>query len=285
MKVAEFPVTSVAVLAHRGSPGPGRPENTVSAVSAALAGQADGVEVDVRLTVDGTLVCSHDPDVEYEAGQLLNVAANTFTSLRSLPLAQEQYLASLEEVLAAAAAHGRRPLVVEAKPCSDRNLPARTTDVLSAIVADFSSALEITVSSFDSALLELAHPKLNVLGVRTALLGSRFTPACELLRRAIADGHDEMHPYLLCLAKAPEVIDAAHAAKLGVTCWTVNRAKHVAVLAGLGVDGLITDDPATVANTLATVGGSGRQPEVPTVQYDGRVTAGEQQFIRREVDR
>lgn len=259
MTVAISPVSTVAVLAHRGSPGPGRPENTVSAVSAALAGPADGVEVDVRLTADGRLVCSHDPEVEYETGRLLDVATSTITALRGTPLQQEQYLASLEEVLTAAAGYGRCRVVVEAKPCPDPDRAARTADVLSAVLADFASALEITVSSFDPALLELARPRLAGLGVRTALLGSRFTPANQLLRRAIADGQDEIHPYVLSVTRAPEVVEAANAAGLGVTCWTVNRAKHVVNLAGLGVDGLITDDPATIADTLARIGASRRR--------------------------
>src|SRR4051794_32936132 len=50
----------VQVLGHRGSLRPG-PENSVAAVREALAAGADGVEVDIRRTRDGQLVCLHDP--------------------------------------------------------------------------------------------------------------------------------------------------------------------------------------------------------------------------------
>src|SRR5688572_12125022 len=50
----------IQVLGHRGASAPGSPENSVAAVTEALLLGADGVEVDVWLTADGTLVCAHD---------------------------------------------------------------------------------------------------------------------------------------------------------------------------------------------------------------------------------
>lgn len=44
------------------------PENSVTAVEAALAAGADGVEVDVRLTRDGVAVCVYDVDLWRVAG-------------------------------------------------------------------------------------------------------------------------------------------------------------------------------------------------------------------------
>ena len=52
----------VAVLAHRGGTGPWR-ENSLDAFSAALRLGADGVELDVRRSVDGELVVHHDAEV------------------------------------------------------------------------------------------------------------------------------------------------------------------------------------------------------------------------------
>ena len=53
----------VLVLAHRGGEGPWR-ENTLAAFAGALAGGADGVELDVRRTADGRLVIHHDAEIE-----------------------------------------------------------------------------------------------------------------------------------------------------------------------------------------------------------------------------
>jgi glycerophosphoryl diester phosphodiesterase len=53
----------VRILAHRGSPTSDTVENSIPAISAALAAGADGVEVDLRLTADGVLAVCHDPDL------------------------------------------------------------------------------------------------------------------------------------------------------------------------------------------------------------------------------
>src|SRR3954452_15856368 len=50
----------VRVVGHRGSVGPDSPENSAAAVTEALLRGADGAEIDVWLTADGTLVCAHD---------------------------------------------------------------------------------------------------------------------------------------------------------------------------------------------------------------------------------
>ncbi len=52
------------IMGHRGTPSrPGHVENTLAAVRAAFEGGAHGVEIDVRATLDGTLVLAHDGDL------------------------------------------------------------------------------------------------------------------------------------------------------------------------------------------------------------------------------
>jgi glycerophosphoryl diester phosphodiesterase len=41
-----------------------------------------------------------------------------------------------------------------------------------------------------------------------------------------------------------ELVDAAHAVGLRVVPWTVNDLRQMAELMALGVDGLVTDEPA-----------------------------------------
>lgn len=237
------------VLAHRGSSAPGRPENTVAAAVAALAAGADGIEIDVRASSDGQLLCSHDPDLSRLAGVPLPVAGLTAAALRRVRLPGGHTLALLDEVLSAVAGYGRRRVVVEAKtsadPAADRVAPA-----LAEVLTGFAGALDITVSSFDPVLLSTIRATLGGLGVRTGLLGATFDGAANLLRQAVTAGHEEIHPNLFSLLQAPGVADAARTLGVGVTCWTVNRPRHVARLANLGVEALITDDAPGVRAAL-----------------------------------
>ena len=58
----------VEIIGHRGS-SKKAPENTIAAVRLAFLENADGVEVDVRLTKDKELVCIHDKNTQRTAGQ------------------------------------------------------------------------------------------------------------------------------------------------------------------------------------------------------------------------
>jgi glycerophosphoryl diester phosphodiesterase len=214
-------------------------------VRAALTGGADGVEVDARLTADQQLVCSHDPHVARIGATPLAIESSTAAELRRSPSGPP--LALLDELLRTAAVHGRRRIVVEAKACAAAHDLA---EGLAAVLAPFAASLELVVSSFDAALLRAIRSALAELPVDTALLGDTFTPAVDVVRQAVVDGHDQVHLNQYSLLRAPGVAATARSLGLEVTCWTVNRARHVQRLATLGVDGLITDKPVAVRTML-----------------------------------
>jgi glycerophosphoryl diester phosphodiesterase len=208
----------VLVLGHRGAPATGRPDNSVSAVTEALLQGADGAEVDVWLTEDGTLVCAHDLPSPADQGSL----------------------ATLPEVLAA----------VEAKPVTDAAVAARTAAALADVLRTFAGNVRITVSSFDPALLAMIRAACADLPVRTALLGHTTDPAAEVVRRAHEDGHDEVHLPLAGVRHTPQAVETAHRLGLSVALWTVNGRSDLQWVAELGVDAVITDDIMTAWSEL-----------------------------------
>lgn len=233
----------VRILAHRGAPEPGSTENTVPAISAALAAGTDGVEVDLRLSADGVLVACHDADLDRITGRALDIAGTPWDQLRQAAAAVP--LARVEWVLAAAAG---RPVVLELKPQG-----VRAAAVLVERLAGLHAArlpLDVTVSSFDRALVRavrrLAPPQLRL---RTALLGARGSPALTTLHRALIDGHDEVHPHVDDLLAAPQVVGAG----VPVVCWTVNSAPELRRCEDLGVAAVITDVPQTAREGLRVV--------------------------------
>jgi glycerophosphoryl diester phosphodiesterase len=218
----------IRVLGHRGAPGPGRPENSVAAVAEALLQGADGVEVDVWLTEDGTLVCSHD-----------------------LPAAGDHgFLDTLPELLAAAQYPAGAQVVVEAKPVTDAAVAARTASVLADVLRTSAGSAAITVSSFDPELLAMIRAACADLPVRTALLGGKSQAAADVVHRAHQDGHDEVHLPLIALRRAPEAAETARLLGLSVALWTVNGRSDLQWVAELGVDAVITDDILTAWSEL-----------------------------------
>jgi glycerophosphoryl diester phosphodiesterase len=241
----------VRLYAHRGSPGPSSVENTLPAVAACLLDGADGVEVDLRLSADGILVVSHDPTLRRITGAGLAVATTSWEELRVASACVGVPLTRVEEVLAVLAG---RPVVLEVKRPLPGAVPA-TVAALVAVLRDLRREglpLDVTVSSFSPAVVaEVRRCAPQELAVRTALLGDVRDRPTSLLRQVLQDGHDQVHPNVAALLAEPSAVARAHALGVGVVPWTVNRGRALRRLAGLGVDGFITDVPRSARLALA----------------------------------
>jgi glycerophosphoryl diester phosphodiesterase len=208
----------IQVLGHRGAPAPGIAENSVAAVTWALHQGADGVEIDVWLVGNGTLVCAHD-----------------------LAAADVRSLATLPELLAAAQRPAGARVVVEAKPVADAAVAQATADALADVLRTYAGTADITISSFDADLLGMVRATCADLPVRTALLGEASDPAATVVRRAHRDGHDEVHLSAVAVRRSPVAVTTARWLGLTVALWTVNRREDLRWAAQLGVDAVITD--------------------------------------------
>jgi glycerophosphoryl diester phosphodiesterase len=237
----------VRVLGHRGAPAPVRPDNSVAAVTEALLQGADGVEVDVWLTTDGALVCTHDQFLRTPTGARLDVTASASGDLLG---ADGRLLATLPELLAVVRQHAGAQIVVEAKPVADAAVAARTAAALADVLRTFAGNAAVTVSSFDAALIAMVRAACADLPVRTALLGDRAASAELVARRASEDGHDEVHLPLEGVRRAPGAVELARSLGLSVTLWTVNGRSDLQWVAELGVDAVVTDDVLTAWSEL-----------------------------------
>jgi glycerophosphoryl diester phosphodiesterase len=130
----------------------GPPENTLAAVETALAGGADGVEIDVRLTADGVPVCVHDPDLGRRSGHRLAVDRATYRELRAVPLGSDHRIPALEDVLALA--RGRATVVLDVKHDAGDPLPLVCATI--GAVRRTATASDLVLSSFGAAALQAA---------------------------------------------------------------------------------------------------------------------------------
>jgi glycerophosphoryl diester phosphodiesterase len=246
----------VLILGHRGSP-LAAPENTVAGFRAALDEGADGVELDLRLTADGHLVCMHDTDLERTTDGDGAVGARTLAELRRLdagarfalgdqrPFAgREVRIPTLEEALEAVPA----PHMVDLEVKAIRG-GAAPTELVGALAAALSTRPDrdrLFVSTFSRDLAALLVPAIDPVPV--GLVTTTFTPIGWAARTAGAAGCRVVAAnegaYLWPGARAA----AARAVAAGCTlaAWTVDEPGTMERLAALGVSVVISNRPGAL---------------------------------------
>lgn len=224
------------VIAHRGASA-AHPENTIAAFCGAVEMGADGVELDVRRTADGRAAVVHDPHLP--DGRLV-------LDLASSDLPDE--VPQLAEALTACA-----PLEVNVEIKNWRTDPDHDeTCALAGLVVEAVRQADlverVVVSSFDLATIDRVHeldPEL-----RTAWLVVDHPRPLGLVERAVAHGHAGIHP-IHHMVDA-DLVRAAHDAGLFVNVWTVDDPDEIRRLAGLGVDGVVTNVPDLARRALGS---------------------------------
>lgn len=225
------------VLAHRGAHDPESPgvrENTVEAFRRAAGLGADGVELDVRPSSDGALVVHHDAAVP--DGRIIATTAR-----RDLP----GWLPDLGEALAACAGLALVNVELKASPVEPAFDPEyRSARALAELLAARQSP--VLVSSFNLAALDVFHAAAPA--IPTGWLTSRGFDQERAAADAAARGHAALNAPEAQIT--PALVEAVHGLGLRLVAWTVNDGARMVELAGLGVDVLVTDDPAAARAAL-----------------------------------
>jgi len=219
----------IAVYAHRGLHTVER-ENTVQAFAAAVALGVDGVELDVRRCVDGTLVVHHDPDI----GSLL-IAASPRDALPAYVPTLDEAMGACDGVLVNVEIkneRGRREAYDETGSLA-RQVVTRLREIDWAprvIVSCFDLATCAVVRSFDEQI------RVGWL-VRDGDIADAMTKAHVL-------GLDAIHTHFKTLSASTMAL--ARELDLEVNTWTVNATKDISAMRDYGVNAIITDHPALV---------------------------------------
>ncbi len=231
----------VEVTAHRGSSSR-TPENTLSAIRQAIADQADYSEIDVQETLDGVIVVLHDSDLMRVTGKKLNIWETTFAEVRELdagswfsPEFSGEKIPTLEEVIGVA--RGKIKLNIELK-FYEHNL--RLTERVVSIIRreNFTDQCIITSMNYQ----ELLKVKELDNRIKTGLI------VIKAIGRVV---NLETDLFSISKKKATEsFISKARNGKKGVHVWTVNTPEAMEHLIYLGVDNIITDEPAKLASIL-----------------------------------
>lgn len=228
-----------AVLAHRGASSD-HPENTLEAFAAALAQGADGVELDVRLTGDGSLIVHHD--AWYRDGRTVwSTPADERPD--GVPL-----LAEVLEVCRGALVN----VEIKNTPGDLGEGVEWSTEPAVAVVGELRGRAatgtvdRILVSSFDVATLAAVRDAEPSLPTGQLVFDLNAWP--DAPEAAAAAGHGALHPWEPFVDA--ELVARCRTLGLAVNTWTVDDPDRVAELSALGVDAVITNVPAVALPAL-----------------------------------
>lgn len=268
------PAHALDVEGHRGARAQ-RPENTLPAFEYAISNGVDTIELDLAVTSDNVLVISHDPFINpehcvdakgqppppelmihsltakvvqsYDCGGTRNPRFPKQQLVPHTPIPRFSDLLNLIKDSKLPAARTVR-LNVETKIYPGHPdwtvAPEHFVDLVLKALKDAGMVKRTTLESFDDRTLRLA--KKREAGLKTALLTSdNHFDYGAALKSAGADILSPDSDWIL-----PEDVQALHKIGKKVLPWTVNDPQAWDRLIKMGVDGIITDDPAALIEYL-----------------------------------
>ena len=220
------------VFAHRGGSALA-PENTIAAFDNGLALGADGLELDVHFSRDGTVVVHHDRVLNRTTALRGPVADRTADELRRADVP------ALAEVLAR---YRDVRIIVEMK-VNRAELAAATLDVIRR-----ADAVErVCLGSFGWRVLHAARalePRVATSAAREEVRWALYRSWCRWpVSRVAYAGYQVPEWSGRTRVVSPQFVERAHRAGLGVQVWTVDTEEDARRLMAWGVDALITDRP------------------------------------------
>jgi glycerophosphoryl diester phosphodiesterase len=253
------PNKSPLIIGHRGA-STVAPENTLSAFARALREGADGIELDVRLSRDGTAVVIHDATLprarlrkrfvaRMTLAQLKQTDAGSWFNRRNPDLARLEYtgqtIPALDEVFQLLLNQPGKPRVVyvEMKCGRSRKHNEKLVNATVAAVQQHELQKQAILISFN--LRAVARVKQLDVSLRTgALFGQRSvvkSPA-RIVQAAVECSADEIlinHSLV-----SQKLIAAARARDFSTVVWTVDDKAWLERARALGIQALMTNDPA-----------------------------------------
>ncbi len=212
-------------IAHRGA----RielPENTLAAFARAFERGANAIELDVHATSDGVVVVHHDPELGFSVNAARCAIADlTWQDVDATAAVTGISVPTLTEVLA----------IVPPSATVYVEIKGSGIELLVADLIGRSSA-HCAVHSFDHATIE--RFKQIAPDVPRGLLFEGSAAQLDVEVQRI--GAREIWPHY-SLVDA-DLVARARALGARTIVWTVNDAAEARRLAGLGVDGICTDD-------------------------------------------
>lgn len=214
----------VKILGHRGNPAEYADNSLLGIESAARI--CDGVEIDFRRCGSGELVLAHDPEVD---GHVIVETALEDLQALGLVTAADLFAANLD---------------------ADLDLEVKNWPFDPGFEPDFDIGFEVATSARTRDIVTSFHwPTVNAIkekypNVVTGLLFEGSVAWEAAVVHASENGHAAIAPHHLLVDA--DLVESAHAIGLEVATWTADERSQINRLVELGVDTIITNQPALV---------------------------------------
>lgn len=226
----------------------------MAAFREAIAAGADGIEFDVRLSKDLVPVIIHDGTLRRTAGRSDRIANLTWNELKRVDVGswfppgdfKQETLPCLEELFTLFEDNDLS-LYLEMK-CDSRSEFEPLAKACCETIDNFSFKERVIVECFDLRALEIIRridPEIKT----AALFEPAISKPSVLLDRRIIDQTIGVQAAELALhhrLARSRLVQKARLAGLRVVVWTVDDPKWIARARAIGVEALITNDPAAM---------------------------------------
>jgi len=237
---SEGPEWSVVNVAHRGGIAAGQPENTLGAFRRAIAAGADAIEIDLRGTKDGRVVVLHDETLDRTTDGTGPVTNYDLSDLGKLDAGDGARIPTYEEVLQLVSGTGvKLVLDIKVSPALDKRRVVRLTEKYRAVLDVIVGVRTLE----DLRELRSLNPNLRTLG---------FVGGLEDVEPFLAAGVDIIRLWPRWIDADPHAVERVH--QRGRPVWTTAGdapREELERLVALGVNGVLTDRPALMAELLA----------------------------------
>ena len=243
---------SPAIFAHRGASAHA-PENTLAAFQLALRQQADGIEMDTKLTADGHVIVFHDQTVNRTTEGSGRVREKTLAELRELDAGSHfdvafkgEPIPTLEEVFEMLGTQIFINIELSNYASPFDSLPEK----VAALVRRHGMGPRILFSSFNPVALRRIQRLIPgaPLGL-LALQGSRGALARGFLGKILVP-YQSLHPALPDVT--PDLVQHTHKENRRIYVFNVLQSAEMRRLFSLDVDGIFVDDPLLARRVLKT---------------------------------
>jgi glycerophosphoryl diester phosphodiesterase len=250
---------SVRTIAHRGARYVA-PENTLAAIKAAIARDADFVEVDVQRSKDGRLVLVHDTNLRrttniervFPKKKSYAVRDTTWAQMKKLDAGRwkatkyaGERIPSLKQAVRLLQSHDTGILIELKSPIRYPGIEFEVSTALRQVDGFFGRAVRhegLIVQSFDFGAVHAfkqIEPRVHV-----ALLGTPAVADLPDLARW-ADEISSRHRTV-----DADYVAAVHALGMDSSVWTVDTVEHMNASIDKGVDAVVTNRPTMLGRVL-----------------------------------